>query len=141
MVVYNRGHSKRVAKGERIMAMLGGWRLTRAGILFIVGVIVLGVLTFATVSFIVQRGEQARRNEAVEIASQQLEEQSEPIASESDRTENTPSEENTESEASTTPQPTNLPETGSELGGVLAMSALALSVAFYVTSRRAVREV
>lgn len=58
------------------MARFNGWRLTRAGIVFIIVAILLAVTVFGVVRFIQQRGEQVRQDEATEIALQNQEEQS-----------------------------------------------------------------
>lgn len=123
------------------MAIFNGWRITRAGIIFVVGLVILAGVVFAGVSWVAQRGEQARREEAIQVAEQNLEQQSEPIAQE--QPQNAP-----DSDTSTGPiavndegeeQPDELPETGAELNGLLAITLIALAASYYVQSRRTVR--
>jgi len=130
------------------MAMLGGWRLTRTGILFVIGVVVLAGLVFGGIVLVRQRGEQVRRDEAVKVAEQNLKEQSEVAT--------TPAEESaaseSEAEAAAAQEAAEnaagsnaaasaigqLPETGpaDDFGRIIAVTILATSVAFYVSSRR-----
>lgn len=125
------------------MAILGGWRLTRAGVLFVIGILVLGGLVTGGIFLVKNHGEAVRRDEAVKVAEQNLKDQSEvatqPIASDTskdnDKTDTKPAE--TVIAAQT--QATELPETGpSGPLNVLIVTILALSVSFYVASRRAV---
>ena len=65
------------------MARFNGWRLTRAGLIFIVVAILLAVTVFGVIRFVQQRGEQARQDEATQIALQNQDEQSEtPVIAE-----------------------------------------------------------
>jgi Flp pilus assembly protein TadB len=116
------------------MAIFNGWRITRAGIIFVAGLVILAGLVFAGVYWVAQRGEQARREEAIQVAEQNLEQQSDPIAQE--ETNNGPVAVNEDTEE----QPEALPETGTELVGLLAVTALALATGYYVQSRRTVRD-
>ena len=131
------------------MAMFSGWRITRVGILFVIGVLVLGGLVFAGVSLVKQRGEQVRRDEAVKIAEQNLKNESESVPASEGATSGAAPAESAEDNkpaatstvATTGGTSTELPQTGLEgVGSILAVTALSLSVAFYVASRRAVRE-
>lgn len=54
------------------MASQNAWRITRAGIIFIIVVILLGAVTYAGIYFVKQRGEQARQDEASQIAQENL---------------------------------------------------------------------
>jgi FtsZ-interacting cell division protein ZipA len=117
------------------MPMFNGWRLTRTGVLFVIGIIVLAGLVFGGIVLVRERGEQARRNEAIKVAEQSLKDESEVAV--------TPVEEKPAAEESTAMQSqttTELPQTGPELTGLIAVTILSLSAAFYVTSRRAVRD-
>lgn len=117
------------------MAIFQGWRITRAGVVFVGGLIILAVLIFGGIWFVQNRGEQTRREEAIKVAEQNLQEQSKP-----------PVETTTETEVATTdttPPASNeaaLPETGIEIGHVLAITVLSLATGYFVTSRRAVRQ-
>ena len=62
------------------MARFSGARITRAGIIFIIGIVVLAGLVFGGVMIAKNRGEQVRRDEAIKIAEQTLKDQSEAIA-------------------------------------------------------------
>lgn len=119
--------------------MFGGWRITRLGILFIIGVLLLGGLVAGGILVAQNRGETARRDEAIKIAEQKLKDDSQgvtqPIASDPavDTDKNTD-----DAPAVVTAADTEaLPETGPEdIGNILAVTMLALSVALYVSSRR-----
>jgi hypothetical protein len=120
------------------MAIFGGWRITRAGIVFIGGIIVLAALIWGGIWLVRERGEQARRDEAVKVAQENLEEQSGTI------TETVTNDEEEQTEASTqTPQPSapaaELPATGGSFGALVAITALALAGAYYASSRRDLR--
>jgi cbb3-type cytochrome oxidase subunit 3 len=120
------------------MAIFNGWRITRAGVVFVIGILVLAGLVFGGIWFVNERGEQARRDEAINIAQQQLEEQSE-VATETN-TGTVPvdeEEENGPVPSSSGEERVELPETGPEIVHILAVTALALSAAYYVSSRRA----
>lgn len=127
------------------MAGLNGWRLTRAGVVFVAGIIVLALVVFGVIMFVRERGEQARRDEAIAVAEQNLETQSEVS--------NTPVSEPEESEGDDawtntapgtpvdmTPGAAELPETGIEgIGPVVILALMTLAIAYYATSRRTVR--
>jgi len=127
------------------MAIFGGWRLTRTGILFIIGIIVLAGLVTGGIFLVKNRGEAVRREEAVKVAEQNLEDQSEvavqpvPVQESTEQTEANPSAatETTPVSASTSE---SLPQTGpaelQALGNVVIIALLAFSVSFYVASRR-----
>ncbi len=121
------------------MAMFRGWQITRAGVVFAGGLIILAALIFGSIWFVQQRGEQTRREEAIKVAEQNLQEQSKPPVE-------TGSNDQTGGEVATTDtpsQPSNqesLPATGIEIGRLLAVISLALAVGYYATSRRAIRQ-
>jgi len=125
------------------MASIGNVRVTRAGIIFIIVAIVLAIVVFASVSFVKQRGEQVRRDEAVDIAQQNLENEAQtPIAiaedGESIETTSPPAEES--ASATSGSNTGELPQTGPELINVIVIALLAGAATYYVASRRAVRE-
>lgn len=133
------------------MAALGGWRLTRAGILFVIGILVLGGLVTGGIFLAKNRGEAVRRDQAVKVAEQTLKDQSSSDSSGTAKsTDDTGTQTNSGATGtSTTPAntgatttataPSALPVTGPdtlvELGNILAVTILALSVAFYISSR------
>jgi len=125
------------------MAVFGGWRLTRTGILFVIGILVLGGLVTGGIFLVKNHGEAVRRDEAVKVAEQNLKNQSEveskPIATETTDEPATTTTNNGESVVVTPPNTSELPQTGPADGlmSVLVVAMLALSVAFYVSSRRA----
>lgn len=136
------------------MAIFGGWRLTRAGILFIVGVLVLGAIVTGGVFMVKNRGEAVRRDEAIKIAEQTLKDESEVATQPVNTPESTENEEQTTGSAGSngsasdsdtvvvaTENAEELPATGPEelraLGRLLAVALLAFSVTAYVSSRRA----
>jgi len=147
---YNRGH-----KGRTIMALLGGWRLTRTGALFVIGILVLGGLVTGGVFLVKNHGEAVRRDQAVKIAEQNLEDKSKevstpiattPEASQPDTTKpgqtSTPgTHTGTDTTVVASAGAAQLPQTGVDavqgIQQLAVVTILALSVAFYVSSRRA----
>lgn len=146
------------------MAGFSGARITRAGIIFIIGIVVLAGLVFGGVMIAKNRGEQVRRDEAIKIAEQTLKDQSEAIATEAvdgttpETTGSTGSTSPTGSTGSTGSVGTNgvvattgtattgtattqLPATGptADLGRLASVTILAVSIAVYVASRRTVQ--
>lgn len=120
------------------MAIFNGWRITRAGVVFVVGILVLAGLVFGGIWFVNERGEQARRDEAIKIAEQQLEEQSEVATETNSGTVSADEEQENGATPSTgSEENVELPETGAEIMQILAVTMLTLSVAYYVSSRRA----
>jgi FtsZ-interacting cell division protein ZipA len=123
--------------------------VTRAGVGLVVGIIILGLLVFGGLWLVNQRGEQARREEAITIADQQLQSESnEEVAIDTSNGTNAPE---AESETNpTAPQPNNgaaaapapaaaheLPQTGPE-ASVVMIGVLAFAVASFVHSRKLV---
>ena len=122
------------------MAILNGWRLTRRGVLFVAGIIVLAGLVFGGIYFVRERAEQARRAEAVKIAEQNLQDQSEGTGQSATET-HPPAEETKDDQKESSGSSTDeLPATGAELNHVVIITMLSLAGAFYVTSRRAARD-
>jgi len=130
------------------MAAFNGWRLTRAGVVFVVGIIVLALVVFGVIMFVRERGEQARRDEAIAVAEQNLEAQSEVSTSETSdtttETETTPAESAPTVPTPTTPsaqQTAQLPATGIEgIGPVIILAFVTLAISYYATSRRTARD-
>lgn len=58
------------------MAVFGGRRLTRTGLLFVIGIIVLGGLVTGGIFLVKNHGEAVRRDQAVKIAEANLKDQS-----------------------------------------------------------------
>ncbi|MDB5180112.1 MAG: hypothetical protein JWN12_744 [Candidatus Saccharibacteria bacterium] len=135
------------------MAVLGGWRLTRAGVLFIVGILVLGGLVTGGIFLVKNHGEAVRHDQAVKVAEQNLKDQSQTAtqptntsgSSDSTNAGTTNTAGTDTSTSSTTAagnsSTTELPVTGIDdlqvLGRAAILAVLALSAAYYVTSRRA----
>lgn len=126
------------------MAVLNGWRLTRTGALFFGGVIILGALLIGTIYLVTQQAEQARRDEAVKIAEQNLQEQSREVAQQSSEETNNQTVQGEasppETSSTTSSSATALPQTGPELQLLFIVTILALSVSYYLTSRRAAHQ-
>ena len=133
------------------MAIFGGWRLTRTGILFVIGIIVLAGLVTGGVFLVKNRGEATRRAEAVKIAEQNLKDQSEvavqPVtvqetAAEAQTNQTTATATETVTAAASTAE--SLPQTGpaelQALGRILIVTLLAFSASFYVASRRVAKD-
>lgn len=122
------------------MAILGGWRITRAGMLFVGGIIVLAALVFGGIWLVRERGEQARREDAIKVAEENLQKQSEVATQPTNNAQQDNSSEQT---------PTSVPQTGVEelpatgiedLAPVLVLAIVALAAGYYVSSRRALAE-
>lgn len=138
------------------MTRLSESGISRVGtiIIFIIVALLLAGLVWAGFQFVQQRGEQARRDDAAEIARENLEEQSETpvIADESSEgsTENgtdttgqgttAEEEESPASTPTTGTAPEQMPATGPEAVQVIALAALVTSVTYFVVSRKAARE-
>jgi FtsZ-interacting cell division protein ZipA len=128
------------------MAFLNGWRITRTGIVFVVGVIVLLGLVFGGIWLVRERGEQARRQEAIKLAEQNLQEQSQTPATETGDKPAAPAASESESGAQTqtassgSASSSELPATGADLSHIVVLVLLTLSAAYYVTSRRLARQ-
>lgn len=136
-------------------------RITQSGVALTVGIIVLTGLIIGGFFIVKNSGEQARREDAIKVAEQNLQEQSnngvalnensDSVTNEStETTEDTPAKEETATE-STTPstqpdtssstQATNeLPQTGpvDQLVNLLAVTLLTFSGVSYVASQRQV---
>lgn len=130
-----------------VFGRLSGWRLTRTGVLFVIGIIVLGGLVTGGIFLVKNHGEAVRRDQAVKIAEQNLKDQSQtstqPVnASDSSNSGNTDTTNTTGTTATTDAgSAAALPVTGIDemqfLGRVAMLAVLALSAAYYVASRRA----
>jgi cytoskeletal protein RodZ len=135
------------------MAAFNGWRLTRTGILFVVGILVLGGLVTGGIFLVKNHGEAVRHDQAVKIAEQNLKDQSQtstqPVtssdSSNSGNSSNTDTTTATDGSTDTTTtaaaSPSELPVTGIDdlqfIGRAAMLAVLALSAAYYVASRRA----
>ena len=129
------------------MAVFTGVRITRTGIIFVAGIIVLAGLVGTGVWIAHNRGDQARHDAAVKIAQQNLESQSQPAVStttstsSSSDTNNTPAQPDTTAQTATATTTTAaLPTTGANPMQIIVLSVLTLAAAYYVTSRRAARD-
>jgi FtsZ-interacting cell division protein ZipA len=128
--------------------------VTRAGVGLVVGIIILGLLVLGGLYLVRERGEQARREEAINIADQQLQaESNKDIAINTDDNSNeTPAKEDAapaatgqadtkdESPVTTTPPAaaTELPQTGPGAISVVGIGLLSFAVASFVHSRKLV---
>ena len=122
------------------MASIRGWRITRAGMIFIAVIIGLALLAFTVLHVAQQRGEQARQDEAAEIARENLEEQANrPIVIAEDETVND-GEAVASSDDDDQAAPEALPETGPELFALVGVFALVFATASFATSLRATRQ-
>jgi FtsZ-interacting cell division protein ZipA len=131
------------------MARFTGWRPTRAGIVLVVGIIVLAALVLGGLYLVRERGEQARRDEAIQVAEGQLNEEANDVALNDPEETNTPEETATPSEQTNggttqnnpAPTATELPQTGpSDIFAGLIVALLTFSVTSYVMSRTAVQK-
>lgn len=127
--------------------------VTRAGVALTVGIVVLTGLIIGGLYWVKETGEQARREDAIAIAERNLETQSENegALNEGESTETPPAEEpedtsttipgtgtdNGESADTDNSDVNQLPATGNEgLASFVAVTALSISIALYVQSRR-----
>jgi len=122
------------------MASIRGWRITRAGMIFIAVIIGLALLAFTVLYVAQQRGEQARQDEAAEIARENLEEQAnQPIVIAEDQTVND-EEVVASNDEEDQPAPEALPETGPELIALVGVFAIVFATASFAASLRAARQ-
>lgn len=135
-------------------------RITRSGLGLTVGIIVLALVVLGGLYLVKERGEQARREESLKVAQQNLESQSQgesavPSTDGNNETSGTSTEESTDgpeatgdssetagegsSEVATTEtSPNELPQTGpNDAAALLAISMLTFATVSYVASRRA----
>lgn len=125
------------------MASIGKLRVTRAGIIFIIVAVALAALVFGGLYIAQQRGDQARRDEAAEIARQNLENDSnQPVVIGED--ENVSSgvvdDDDTDTQTDNGATPGQLPETGGELSSLIAIFGITFAVTAYMMSRRAAQQ-
>jgi len=127
-------------------------QVTRAGVGLVVGIIILGVLVLGGMWLVRERGEQARREEAINIADQQLQAQSnEDIAIKPNDSNNAPvkqdepaktgqTDPSANSPVTATPPAaaTELPQTGPGAISIVGIGLLSFAVASFVHSRKLV---
>lgn len=127
------------------MATMSGWRITRAGIIFIVVTLLLAGLVIGGTYVVRERGEQARQQEAAEIARQNLEEASEgPVVIAREEPEETETNGGASGEApepgtDAAPIPSELPETGPTSLMVVLAAILTFFTVSYLASRQALQ--
>jgi len=126
-------------------------QVTRAGVGLVVGIIILAALVFGGLWLVRERGEQARREEAIAIADQQLKDESnqETAINTDDANKESESTPEAQSGASSTQSSTNqasnaasgaavteLPQTGPQENAIIVFGILAFAVASFVRSRK-----
>ncbi|MBC7565023.1 hypothetical protein H7100_02205 [Candidatus Saccharibacteria bacterium] len=124
------------------MAVFGGWRITRAGIIFIVGILILGGLVTGGIFLVKNHGEAVRRDQAVKVAEQNLKDNSEiavqPVKSDDSKNTDTSNQPATPPANGSTNE---LPVTGIDdlrfAGQAIILAILAFSTTAYIVSRRA----
>jgi Tfp pilus assembly major pilin PilA len=103
---------------------------------FVVVIIVLTIVTMLAISFVQQRGEQARRDQAIALADQ-IAQENEAIAAANKPKPSQPvvTETPTSQQA---PETTQLPATGpiDVLMSIVAIGALTTTISYYMSSRR-----
>ncbi len=107
-----------------------GWRITRRGIVAVLVTIAFTGLLYGAVTTVQQRGEAARQKEALQIALEQLEDESAKpgviaVTPPADTTANP-----------TSPVPSELPQTGMDGWMILPLVALTYVASLYVMSQR-----
>ncbi len=118
-------------------------RVTRGGVWLAVGIIVLAALIFGGLYLVRERGEQARREDAIAIAEQNLEEQSNegtPIVVEEETAEEEASGEETApngtEQQSDATSPSELPATGATANALFVLAVIAFAATSYGLSVR-----
>lgn len=138
-------------------------RITRAGVGLTIGVIILGLAVLGGLYLVKQRGEEARRDQAIQIAQQNLESQSNNGTAPTDNSSNGSSSTNngsntsnngsqstnnssnstgsTSSNSGSSTPTSQLPQTGpaEEWGTMLALALLTFSIATYIISKQQLR--
>lgn len=124
--------------------------VTRAGVGLVVGIIILAALVFAGLWFVRERGETARREEAINIAEQRLEAESDQdvaINPSEGAASNEQSENNQQNQGSATaPQTGNsaatpnnsatLPQTGPEASSIIVVGLVTFVTVAFIRSRK-----
>ncbi len=125
-------------------------QVTRAGVGLVVGIIIIALLVFGGLWLVNQRGEQARREEAINIADEQLRADSDQDIAIDTNTDTAPAEESQPQETTPTTQPSNtaaapeattateLPQTGPGVGPFVMVGILAFAVGSFIHSRKLV---
>jgi FtsZ-interacting cell division protein ZipA len=129
-------------------------QVTRAGVGLVVGIIILGALVLGGMWLVRERGEQARREEAITIADQQLRAESDQdiaIAPPEDKNNDAPAkpeestttgqtESSNDSPVTATPPAaaTELPQTGPGAISIVGIGLLSFAVASFLHSRKLV---
>ena len=120
------------------MAINSGWRITRAGVALVLGIILLVGIVWGVLFVAKERGDQARRDEAIALAEQQLTDESNgEIAIEVE--EAATEQPKPEQESSTAGGgASELPQTGpaDTFVALFAIVALTVASASYVQSRK-----
>jgi len=145
-----KGYNKVIKGRKGTMAIR---TVTRAGVGLVVGIIILGLLVLGGLYLVRERGEQARREEAINIADQQLQAESdEDIAISTDGDINeTPAQEQTpattgqtdtgdDSPISAAPPAaaSELPQTGPDAISFVGLGLLSFAVVSFIHSRKLV---
>lgn len=124
-------------------------RVTRSGVALTVGIIIIGLLVLGGLYIVKQRGEQARREDAIQVAQENLESQSAqngaltPGDDSNESTTQTPRNDNSNAQQMPTggnggtATPGELPATGpTEVVSLLAAALLSFSTVAYLQSRK-----
>lgn len=121
-------------------------RITRAGVGLTVGIIILALVVLGGLYLVRERGEQARRDDAIEIAQENIESDNEeagtltPSIDGSAQTEQESASEDTASNAGSRAEsaPGELPATGpNDIAALVSIGLLSFAIASYVSSRKA----
>lgn len=123
-------------------------RVTRSGVALTVGIIIIGLLVLGGLYVVKQRGEQARREDAIQVAQENLESQSSQNGAlnpgtDSSDTATTPRDDGDRSQQmptggnSNAATPGELPATGpTEVASLFAVALLSFSMVAYAQSRK-----
>jgi FtsZ-interacting cell division protein ZipA len=124
--------------------------VTRAGVGLVIGIIILGLLVFGGLWLVRERGDQARRQEAINIANEQLKSESEQgVALNNDKNQSSNSQsQNSGSQSSnstsqsgsstsnTSSNASELPQTGPKETTAVVLGFLTFAVVSFVRSRK-----
>jgi len=131
-------------------------RITRAGVGLTVGIIILALVVLGGLYLVRERGEQARRDDAVEIAQENAESEAgetgtltptvidgnEEAGEEASPAESTANNTKSDTSEESTATPGELPATGpSDIAGLLILGLLSFMAVSYMSSRRALTNV
>lgn len=117
--------------------------VTRAGVGLVVGIIILAGLTYAGLWYVRDQGEQARREEAITIAEEQLKKESEQdVAISPDKSASSEQAEGSKTTPPSTQSSSHasngaeLPQTGPDAMSIIVIGLLSFALVSFIRSRK-----